>query len=544
MAKIEYIYPIKIVSCSDTVDGAYNLLNKKVEQLGFDTEDCCTINGKGFIVLDFGMEYQGGIRVLCSKVLNDEFAEDVRIRFGESLSEASSELGYKNSTNNHSLRDIKTQLINMSDMTFGQTGFRFVRIDFLGESVKVIKLLLAAYSHCDKEPLGKFNCNDKLLVDIFNIAKRTIYLNIQNEMIWDGIKRDRLVWAGDMHAEMQALLVLYGCHEELENSLELIMNTTKQGEWINTIPSFTLWWIITLNDYCYQTGNFEFLKNKIPFLQNVLVMLKNSIKDDGSLDLENSGYFSEMYYFIDWPTFGSNEAKQGVLALCYKALLSIKNIFHICKIDVSTVDKLIKKLDTNQFVGKSKPALAIACFAGLLSANDVVDSLLENRTSGFSCFICSYILKAISSAGKTEKAVELLKEYFGGMLQKGATTFWEDFDVSWMVGSCGIDQYPKDFEKDIHADFGRHCYTGLRHSLCHGWSSGILGFFATEIMGIKVLEAGAKTVAINPNLCGLKWAEITLPTSKGLIKVRAEEIDGKMITNYEVPKGVKVIGAI
>jgi hypothetical protein len=74
----------------------------------------------------------------------------------------------------------------------------------------------------------------------------------------------------------------------------------------------------------------------------------------------------------------------------------------------------------------------------------------------------------------------MMKEYYGGMLDKGATTFWEDFDLEWTKDTCRIDELPKEGQKDIHGDFGAYCYIGFRHSFCHGWSAGVLTFMEEE----------------------------------------------------------------
>jgi hypothetical protein len=66
------------------------------------------------------------------------------------------------------------------------------------------------------------------------------------------------------------------------------------------------------------------------------------------------------------------------------------------------------------------------------------------------------------------------------MLDKGATTFWEDFDIAWAENSCRIDELPTPDKKDIHGDFGAFCYIGYRHSLCHGWPAGVIQFIKEE----------------------------------------------------------------
>ena len=69
-----------------------------------------------------------------------------------------------------------------------------------------------------------------------------------------------------------------------------------------------------------------------------------------------------------------------------------------------------------------------------------------------------------------------MKEYYGAMLNLGATTFFEDFDINWAKNCSRIDKLPNEEEKDFHGDNGAHCYEGFRHSLCHGWASGVIKF--------------------------------------------------------------------
>ena len=82
------------------------------------------------------------------------------------------------------------------------------------------------------------------------------------------------------------------------------------------------------------------------------------------------------------------------------------------------------------------------------------------------------------------------------MLSRGATTFWEDFDISWLDGSGRIDEIPDPEKKDLHADYGRFCYKGLRHSLCHGWSAVpayVLRRYADRLFGLRRKENEVRT---------------------------------------------------
>ena len=43
-----------------------------------------------------------------------------------------------------------------------------------------------------------------------------------------------------------------------------------------------------------------------------------------------------------------------------------------------------------------------------------------------------YILTAKSNGRRLAGALDGMRDYWGGMLSMGATTFWEDFDLNWM----------------------------------------------------------------------------------------------------------------
>ena len=161
----------------------------------------------------------------------------------------------------------------------------------------------------------------------------------------------------------------------------------------------------------------------------------------------------------------------------------------------------------------------------------------DNSGNEMSCFIGYYILLAKAKLNDYKGAVELIRNYWGSMVKMGATTFWEEFDISWTDNAYGIDELPVNGKKDIHGDFGKCCYTGFRKSLCHGWASGPTPFLSKIIGGIEILEPGCRKVRIKPNLGGLKWIKVNFPTPFGNINIYA---DGSEVKT-DAPKEIEII---
>ena len=129
-------------------------------------------------------------------------------------------------------------------------------------------------------------------------------------------------------------------------------------------------------------------------------------------------------------------------------------------------------------VYEKKQVIALKYFAVGEMSDGEYKKLVEGGAKGFSTFMSYYILTAIASRDK-ELAVRLMKEYYGGMLDRGATSFWEEFDMGWLDGSGRIDELDET-KKELHGDYGAHCYVGYRHSLCHGWSAGVARFIKEQ----------------------------------------------------------------
>jgi hypothetical protein len=153
------------------------------------------------------------------------------------------------------------------------------------------------------------------------------------------------------------------------------------------------------------------------------------------------------------------------------------------------------------------------------------------------------MLEAMSLAGQNTYAIGIVRNYWGGMLDMGATSFWEDFNLAWTNNAFRVDEMPVAGRKDIHGDFGEFCYNGFRHSLCHGWSSGPASWLIRHVLGLSFAEPGGRRVRFVPDLSGLRWAEGAIATPFGPVRVRVEREENGAVAGRVVfaPPEVEVL---
>lgn len=517
-----------------------NLLEKKPVQIGLAEKSLTHFTERSYVILDFGRELAGGVRILTYRVSGEG---KIRIRLGESLTECCSDIGTKNSTNDHSTRDFIAEIQDYSDLTFARSAFRFVRIDLVGDTVADIKSIVCQSEIFGKKFVGKFKSDDKRVNAVFDTAAYTLRLCLQNGMIWDGVKRDRLVWIGDMHPEVSSLTTLFGGLKNVENSLTFVKDQTPLPGWMNGFPTYSLWWILILHDYYVQNKNFDFLSRQADYLKGLVDLIDEKVGPDGRINFD--------FYFIDWQTSPSgegdetdkiNDLEAGVQALVLLSLRAAQEIFGFLGEKKDFIDGIIDRVARRGMtVRRFKQISALRVLAGIGDDNDK-KIVLSGGANGFSTFMSYYILKAISDLGEYDLALETMKVYYGAMLDLGATTFWEDFDISWSENASRIDRFLKKGQIDVHGDRGAFCYKGFRHSLCHGWSSGAVTYLMRVVAGINVLSPGCEKIAINPHLSGLKHVKVVYPTPFGRLYVEhTVGSDGKVVTEVNAPEGVEIV---
>ncbi|MBQ8229944.1 MAG: alpha-L-rhamnosidase [Clostridia bacterium] len=535
-----YGYAKKIVATGGEIVNAETLLKEKTMQISVGETDLCSIKGKGYILFDFGKELSGGARIFTHGAGK---GVKVRLRFGESVSETCAEIGEKNATNDHSLRDMEVSLQSYSDMTFGQTGYRFLRVDFLEEDKTLtLKSVVATIDTDTREETGKFECDDELVNTIWNTAAYTLRLCLQNGYIWDGIKRDRLVWIGDLYPEMRTARCLFDEVPETLKCLDFSMEQSPLPRWANGMPAYSLWWLIILCDEYKMRGDKELFKKYLSYTKGLVEQVSSFVQEDGTTTYPG--------HFVDWPSnyvagepIEKDEASHaGVAYLTKIAMEKTAEFLTEYGEDTALCREICARLSRKERkVHWFKQVAAIGVWSGDQSENNK-KVLLEGGAKGLSTFMSYPILTAVAAYGEYEKALSMMKEYYGGMLSVGATTFWEDFDLDWLKGAGRIDELPKAGEKDIHGDYGAFCYKGFRHSFCHGWSAGVIPYLMETVAGIKVEGSGMKTIRIQPQLSGLKHVKVSYPTPYGVLKVEHTlQENGEVKTEISAPKEIEIV---
>lgn len=517
-------FPRRILESEET-DNAEALLKEKPLQIGLSEEDLVTVGNGGHIVLDFGKEMAGGVRVL---VYNADKNTKMRLRLGESAAECCAEEGEKNSHNAHAYRDLTVPMIELSDSSFFDSGFRFLRIDVSGGKV-LFKSIVAEALDSEIKIVGGFECSDPLLNKIYETAVRTVELCVRRGVLWDGIKRDRLVWIGDIYPEYLALANITSEVPPLTRSLDFVKSQTPPTAWMSCIPMYSMWWLIILREYYGRTGDLAYLAEQREYIGELLKNISAYIEEDGTTCFDSN--------FVDWPTHEKKDEIAGVHMLSVLSMKAAKDIFAALGEDCSQAEELLKRLARQSFdVEEQKQIIALKDFTYQSITASEKEKLLADGAKGMSTFMSYFLLHAFDRAAGTKYALKIAKDYYGGMLEMGATTFWEDFDVDWTKGVCPIDRIPAPEEKNIHGDFGAYCYLGYRHSLCHGWSSGIIPYLVEKVLGVKLADEG-NTVIISPSLGGLEWVKGDIPLKNGVLHL--EISNGRM--KIKAPRNVKVL---
>ena len=408
----------------------------------------------------------------------------------------------------------------------GSKAFRYVYVKTADNSHYDSLSMDYEYAPYDESHSGTFACSDKLLNKIWEVGAYTMDLTTR-EFFLDGIKRDRWTWSGDA---IQSYLMNY----YLRFDTECVKRTIRQlrgkdpvTAHINTIMDYTFYWFKSILDYYQYTGDLTFISEMYPKMCTLMDYVLERTNSDGLVEGK-----ADDWIFVDWVDFPMH--KRGVLAfeqiLFYKALMTMHTcatLLHqtdpyqqlaenvICKTrkllwndDCQAWEHAIEEGEINHQITKFPNMFAILYdIVDDATKRNIVDSVMENNkidpiTTPYMRF---YELEALCMMGRQTQVLQEIRNYWGGMLREGATSFWEKYIPSEQ-GTEHLAMYGRPYGK----------------SLCHAWGASPVYLLGRYFLGIQPTQPGYATWEARPNLADLEWMEGRVPTPNGIIHIRME----------------------
>ncbi len=386
----------------------------------------------------------------------------------------------------------------------------------------------ADYEYLPLDYVGKFNCDNELFNKIYSTSAYTFHLNAREGFL-DGIKRDRWVWAGDAYQSARINKYLFADEEIEQRTLIGLVGKEPIEQHINTIIDYSLLWLISLHEHYVFYGNKEFLSRIYPMAQKLMDFCETRINADGFIEQRQRDWT-----FIDWSDIdktGEVAAEQMLLIRAYAAMWEIKSALGLDGDDYKEKSvELTRKVnayywreDLGAFIdsyasGKEHVTRHANIFAVIydIATDAQKESILKNVlkndriTKITTPYFEGYELDALCKLGEFDAVEQMLASYWGGMIDLGATTIWEEFDPS-MSGTEHYAMYGGRYEK----------------SLCHAWGAGPIYLFGRYYLGVYPTDVGCSTFAVKPHLGGLDKFSGTAPINGGSVTV---DIDRERVT--------------
>jgi alpha-L-rhamnosidase len=371
---------------------------------------------------------------------------------------------------------------------------------------------------------GKFRCNDEELNNIWKVGEYTMHLTTR-EFFIDGIKRDRWTWSGDAIQSYQMNYYLFFDAQTVRNTIWLLRGKDPVTSHSNTIMDYSFFWFLSIYDYYMYTGDSRFIAQIYPRMQTMMDYILGRTNKNGMVEGQTGDWV-----FVDWADGYMD--KKGELS--YEQVLFTKSLetMAICaelagnaadhtKFERLAADlraKLVpafwneakKALVHNRLNGEQQAQVTryanmFTSFYNYLSENQKAaiktsvllnDSILKISTP----YMRYYELEALCAMGEYKEVMKEMKAYWGGMIQEGATSFWEKYNPT-DKGAQHLSMYGRPYGK----------------SLCHAWGASPIYLLGKYYLGIQPVKAGYSEFCITPNLGGLKWMEGVVPTPNGEI---------------------------
>jgi len=504
---------------------------------GFKEKKVITVRGTGDIRFDFGQNNAGWL----------EFDSPDDISGVEmSISEYNQPPNYPSNYPPKTLvpkRHGKTYRLELNPELYEGVRFGWIHVRSFSRTWTINAVRLV----CQVRPVnyrGSFSCSDTTLTRIWYTGAYTVKLNLLKDYLGAILmnRGDRFSWTGDAHPAQAAAMVAFGNYDFVKKN---IAYTSTQS---NGIRSYALYWVLSLLDYYKYTGDVATLND---YIQNACGKLDDAYKVYGkNPNLVFFGWDERLGSGFEHPNLPEPQNAYKMLSIrVWKAFseamgeMGRKDLQE--KYHNYAMEKILdarKKPEWYQEFGLHAGADAVT--TGLLSRLEK-DAIYEkgftdrvNRIS-YSPFNQYFVIQAFAMMSKYDDALSSIRDLWGGQLNYGGTTFFEDYRPSWNAVISKNGPVPNN-----------QC--GFT-SLCHPWGAGVTKWLSEEVLGIKPTSPGFKTIDIVPHLGRtLKNVSGRTPTPLGDISANFDVSTGLSkictpvgsISRIGIPKTEKKINRI
>ena len=477
----------------------------------------CSTTATGGTLYDFGKETFGYLKV-------KNLQGTVHVYYGESREEAQDKehcetLDVLTSSISHHPSDI---IHHPSDIA--SKAFRYVYIEKEEGTTYGEVLMDYEYAPHDQNHSGSFRCSDEEINKIWQVGAYTMDLTTR-EFFMDGIKRDRWTWSGDA---IQSYLMNY----YLRFDTECVKRTIRQlrgkdpvTAHVNTIMDYTFYWFKSVLDYYQYTGDVDFVREMWPRMVTLMDYVEGRLNNDGMAEGQPDDWI-----FVDWVDFPMH--KRGTL--CFEQILLMKametmavcaQLLGIDKNDYHKKSEALREKINQTFWSNDEKAYYHAIEDGQMNKQvtkfpnmfailyglshedqrrDIMQSVMLNPdvapiTTPYMRF---YELEVLCMDGLHTQVLKEMRDYWGGMLREGATSFWEKY-VPTEQGTQHLAMYGRPYGK----------------SLCHAWGASPVYLLGKYYLGVKPTKPGYEEYEVRPALGDLEWMEGDVPTPHGMIHV-------------------------
>lgn len=456
------------------------------------------------------------------------------------------------------------------------TVLRYLEIENRSDEELEIRKLWLAYTAAPYKTVGGFECDDELINECWAMGVYTTEICSQpsvytqrelkgpysDYVIWDGVRRDKDIWGGDLRPASLTALYAFDRPEIIKNTLELLLTIQHTaGEEKGIIPGsgaygqifyeWTMWTIVNLWEYVLLTGDLVYMRENVNRLLEVVSWMSRRMDTDGLISGLNSWMYSidargkisglALAQKAAWDALVQLFAHVGhpMQAYCReqaertkRSILSHFNVAGtplLTMLPTGTRQRDHFAIDGNLWailhdvVAPSRARAILQAVQeqfwtehGSINVVPVFDESVDGawwwdvlpkeaavwrHNDTIWPYMSAYEALASFHAGQTDRGLEVMRRVGSSHLNQGHRTYWEmmNRDGSLPVGSLGDTL-----------------------SLSHAWGGSSSYGLQSYVAGIQPLKPGFAIFSAKPALGGLKWIKAEVPTSHGIIELEAE----------------------